>query len=170
MKGVLNPDGLPNPDEKYEPTSEDVGRSRREKNKDSMDTQALNSPPCGIHSSTEIASMKARGYLSTPPAHPERALHPAIDRELERSIKSDADLRQTISDAVRTLTREMPSATINAILEHDHEEPETTRPVIEVRADFDDVDHYRSLKTRVQEIVRDAERGDAMVYTRISRA
>lgn len=162
MKGTINPS------EKYESTSENAGRSQREKHRARNSAKAL-SATHGHHTTSEMSTTKST-TLSTPPTYYEWKSHPAIDRELERYIKSDRELRQTVIDSIRTLTHEVPHAKISAFLEHDPEEPETTRPVIEVRDDFDEVDQYRSLKTKVQEIVRDAERGDAMVYTRISRA
>lgn len=92
-----------------------------------------------------------------------------IGFELSSEMRANKQLRKTIREAVRTLDSAINPVGIEAFIENDREAPDHTRIVIEVMVDIESVEEYQSIKRQVREIVRGAERGDIMVYTRISR-
>ncbi|MFB6188033.1 MAG: hypothetical protein ABEI86_14360 [Halobacteriaceae archaeon] len=54
-------------------------------------------------------------------------------------------------------------------MDRDPEEQEYTQVVVQVTAPYDTVEEYSEIKQRVRDIVRSAEVGDQMLYTRIQR-
>lgn len=156
---------------KYESQSVSKGRGPREKRNSGIEQGLAETIQGRPLSATTTASMAALGYLSPPPSElSQDTAHPNVGEELEEYLHSNANLKTTIVESLRRLGRELEDAQIEAFLEHDPEEQDVTRPVIEVRSSFDSIEEYRSMKNRVRDIVRETERDESMVYTRINQS
>lgn len=93
----------------------------------------------------------------------------AISPELLRWFIGSPQLEESYLDAIASIKSRFDDLELNAYVDRDYEDPSEERPVLEVRADIDDVEEWINLKTAVRDLVRDAEYADVMIYTRIER-
>lgn len=84
-------------------------------------------------------------------------------------MSQDGSLKRSVIDAIKTLSSNYPEAEIEAFIEHDMDDPDHSIPVMRVKISYDSVDEYMEVKEGVRSIVRDAEVGETMIYTRIER-
>jgi len=115
-------------------------------------------------------TMEALGYFAAAAtAEILTPTHPDIEDDLAEYLEGDKALQESMMQSLERLESQLEDAEIRAFLEHDPEEEEVRRPVIEIRASFDDIDAYRSLKSQVRDIVREEEEDGTMIYTKIDR-
>lgn len=156
--------------QKYERRSVSSGRSRRERASSIVGESSITHAGCDTLTRETSTTMGALGYFVTAAtAEISMPTHPDIEDDLAEYLESDEALQESMIQSLERLESQLEEADIRAFLEHDPEEEEVRRPVIEVRASFDDIDVYRSLKSQVRNIVREEEEGGTMIYTKIDR-
>jgi len=92
-----------------------------------------------------------------------------ISPSLKKIFFNNEDLEKSVLSAIRRLSRSLDQADVVAKLDSDPEERENTQVVVQVTAPYDSVEEYSEIKEQVRDIVRSAEVGDQMLYTRIYR-
>jgi hypothetical protein len=156
--------------QKFESQTTITGRDRRGKSRSSAAGTTGDSIKHKSHKTQISASMATLGYLPAAPTEiPQHRTHPSVEAELEESLQGDKDLRAVVLNSIREIRMLFEDAEVRAFLEHDPEDQNTTRPVIEVGLSFDDIQQYRSRRSQVQDVVRDSEREGTIVYTRVNR-
>lgn len=154
--------------EKYERRSVSPGRSRRERASSRVGESSVRHAGCDVFTTETSTTMEALGYLAAA-ATAGISTPTSIEDDLAKYLDSDEALQESMIQSLERLEGQLEEAEIRAFLEHDPEEEEVRRPVIEVRASFDDIDTYRSLKSQVRDIVREEEKDGTMIYTKIDR-
>lgn len=92
-----------------------------------------------------------------------------ISPGLKARFFNNENLEESVLSAVRRLSKSFDQADVVAKLDTDPEEQEYVQVVVQVTVPYDSVKEYSEIKEQVRSIVRSAEVGDQMLYTRIHR-
>lgn len=92
-----------------------------------------------------------------------------IGSELSRWFISNPQLQQSFSNAISEIKSRYDNIQLNAFVDRDYDDPSQETPVLETRADISSADEWIEFKTEIRKLVREAEVGDEMIFTRVER-
>lgn len=92
-----------------------------------------------------------------------------IGSELKSLIQSNNQLSWSIVDCIKRIHEEIEEVAIHAFIEHDRNDPSHKRIVLEINTELYSIEHYKEVKDKVRNIVRDLEPEKFMIYTRIKK-